>query len=113
VLAEPDATKRRGCFALNMAAELAGKDLAVSDAVAAYQRGIEDLMTAKLVAAISSGPSTGPSSDAVARIRDRARWYTATLLGIRIMAKADPRSTAIADATRLMVADVRELLRTT
>lgn len=99
-LAEPDAHKRRGCLILNTAVELAASDVDVADVAAAYQLAIEDLFAAQLARALTEG------SAAMDEARRKARLLVAIYLGLRTMAKADPRSSAIADAIKLAIEQV-------
>jgi TetR/AcrR family transcriptional regulator, transcriptional repressor for nem operon len=103
-LAEPDAHKRRGCLILNTAVELAASDVDIADLAAAYQVAIEDLFAAQLARSLREG------SSAMDEARRKARLLVAIYLGLRIMAKADPRSTAIADAIKLAIEQVTEFV---
>lgn len=99
-LAEPDAHKRRGCLILNTAVELAASDVDIADLAAAYQVAIENLFAAQLVQSLPEG------SSAIDEARRKARLLVAIYVGLRMMAKADPRSTAIADAIKLAIEQV-------
>lgn len=103
LLAEPDAHKRRGCLILNTAVELAASDVDIADLAAAYQVAIEDLLQRNYW----HGPCTNNNS-AMDDARRKARLLVAIYLGLRMMAKADPRSTAIADAIKLAINQVTE-----
>ncbi|MBP9085784.1 MAG: TetR family transcriptional regulator [Kofleriaceae bacterium] len=106
LLAEPDAHKRRGCLILNTAVELAASDVDIADLAAAYQVAIEDLFAAQLARTVTDDNS------AMDDARRKARLLVAIYLGLRMMAKADPRSTAIADAIKLAINQVTEFVGT-
>jgi TetR/AcrR family transcriptional regulator, transcriptional repressor for nem operon len=108
IVAEPDANKRRGCLMLNAASELAITDVEIADLASAYQLSIEDLFAAQLVRGLAGGTSfSGHTADDARR---KSRLLVAVYLGLRSMAKADPRSTAIADAVKLAIEQVQTLV---
>lgn len=91
-LAEPDERKRRGCFMVNTAMELARSDVAVGDVIAGNQRALEAIFTRALVAARARGEL--PRGFACETV---ARFLLGVLLGLTVLQKSDPRSPAARD----------------
>lgn len=93
---EADGEKRRGCFMVNSAMELASRDVEVGDLIARQQRVLEDVFTA----ALESGRDRG-ELDPGLDVRAVGRFLVGTLLGVTVLAKSDPRSDAAADMARV------------
>jgi TetR/AcrR family transcriptional regulator, transcriptional repressor for nem operon len=107
VLNEPDSGKRRGCFMLSTSSELASVDVQVSDMAAEFQVAVEDLFASRLLASADGGgePVDPRVADAA---RYKARHLAVVYFGLRAMVKADPRSSAVTDASRHALALIAE-----
>jgi TetR/AcrR family transcriptional repressor of nem operon len=87
-----DGEGRHGCLLTNTAAELAGRDPAIRDAVSAAFRRIEDAYAAALARAAAAG-RLAPDADT----RATARLLVAVMQGLRIMGKAGAEPDALED----------------
>lgn len=102
ILREGDEEKRRGCFMINAAMELAPRDVEVGDLIARHQRVLEDVFTAALAGGVERG-ELAKDLDA----RAVGRFLVGTLLGMTVLAKSDPRSDAAADMVRVALQALR------
>lgn len=103
ILVEPDEVKRRGCFMVNSAMELAPRQVHVADRVARNLKLLEELFATALTRGVNSGELSLPSN----RTRATARFLMAALQGLRVLAKTDPGSDSLRDvvSTTLRVLD--------
>ena len=111
IAAEPDHHKRRGCLMISCASELAAADIDVADAAAGFQVAIEDAFAAQLNRGIAELLAANyPAPPTLDDARRKARSLTATYFGLRALAKADLRSTALTDAARSAADDAARFL---
>ncbi|MEA2746641.1 MAG: TetR/AcrR family transcriptional regulator, transcriptional repressor for nem operon, partial [Myxococcales bacterium] len=96
---ETEAQQRRGCFSVNTAAELAALDPKAAAVVQASQRGLEALFFKALSRAQRDGELPASKDP-----RALARFLVGALQGLRLAAKADPRSPALRDIARITLA---------
>ncbi|MDB5219142.1 MAG: Transcriptional regulator, TetR family protein [Myxococcaceae bacterium] len=96
---ETEAQQRRGCFSVNTAAELAALDPKAAKVVQASQRGLEALFFKALSRAQRDGELPASKDP-----RALARFLVGALQGLRLTAKADPRSPALRDIARITLA---------
>ena len=92
IVSESSAHKKRGCFGVNSAMELAPHDADVARLIAIRQRSVEEVFFRALERAREQG-ELSPKKDT----RALARFLLAALQGLRVSAKADPHSPALAD----------------
>lgn len=102
ILREGDEEKRRGCFMINAAMELAPRDVEVGDLIARHQRVLEDVFTAALQAGRDRGELAVDLD-----VRAVGRFLVGTLLGVTVLAKSDPRSDAAGDMVRVALQVLR------
>lgn len=102
VLGDSDCEKRRGCFMVNTAMELASRDVEVGDLIARQQRALEDAFTGALQAGRDRGELAAGLD-----VRAVGRFLVGTLLGMTVLAKSDPRSEAAADMARVALEVLR------
>ncbi|WP_394844712.1 TetR/AcrR family transcriptional regulator [Pendulispora brunnea] len=100
-LATPERAKlrRRGCLAVNTAAEFGDED----EAAAAIVRGIFERMARALQATIEEGQRTG-EIDAHRNAKDIASLMLTTILGMTVLAKVSPKPDALVRAVRAAMA---------
>lgn len=95
-LGEEEALKRRGCMLVNSAMERAPLDPEVAERAAEAQRRMEAVFRD----ALEHGVQTGELELSRARVERLARFFVGAVLGLRVMAKSDPSSPALADFVR-------------
>lgn len=95
-LGEDEALKRRGCMLVNSAMERAPHDPEVAERAAEAQRRMEAVFRD----ALEHGVQTGELELSRARVERLARFFVGAVLGLRVMAKSDPSSPALADFVR-------------
>ena len=93
---------RRGCLIGNCAVELAGNDAAAAARVQACMRHVECVFEDALARGKAAG-ELPPDADP----RALARFLTATVQGLRLVAKADPDARALRDVVRCAVRCLR------
>jgi TetR/AcrR family transcriptional repressor of nem operon len=91
---------RRGCFAINTAMELAPHDPAVAARVDSMLRRVEGAFEAALIRAQARGEI------AVADPRALARFLTATLQGLRMLARAGTDCATLTDVVEVALRTV-------
>lgn len=92
IVDEPDEDKRRGCFMVNTAMELAAQDAEAAKLVAEHHRNLEGMFFRLVTAAIERG-EISPK----AKPRALARFLLMSLEGLRVAAKTDPNRAALRD----------------
>jgi len=92
IVSESTADKKRGCFGVNSALELAPHDTDVARLIVIRQRSVEEAFFRALERAREQG-EISPKKDT----RALARFLLAALQGLRVSAKADPHSPALVD----------------
>jgi TetR/AcrR family transcriptional repressor of nem operon len=97
ILDESDEAKRRGCFMVNSAMELAPRHVQVADVVATNLRLLEDLFASTLARGVASKELTLSPG----KTRSTARFLVGALQGLRVVAKSDPHSEALRDMVSL------------
>lgn len=96
IVSESTAEKKRGCFGVNSAIELAPHDADVARLIAIRQRSVEEAFFRALERAREQG-EISPKKDT----RALARFLLGALQGLRVSAKADPHSPALVDIAEI------------
>jgi TetR/AcrR family transcriptional repressor of nem operon len=84
--------RRRGCLLTNSAVELAASDKRVREKIAGNLETLENVLTARLLAAQRAGEIAPKRSP-----RALARFIVSSIQGIRVMSKVSPDEAALRD----------------